>query len=58
MSTEFSCIINCEGQSLLECLLYAAHITDWVSIILALIEDKDPSEMAPIISLKKHLSSI
>ena len=58
MSTESSWIINCEGQSLLECLLYAAHITDWVSIILALIEDKDPSEMNPIISLKKHLSSI
>ena len=57
MSTESSWIINCEGHSLLECLLYAAHITDWITIILALIENKDPSEMTPIVSLKKHLSS-
>ena len=58
MSTDSSWIIGCEGNSLLECLLYAAHITDWVSIALALLEGKDPSDMHPIVSLKKHLSSI
>ena len=43
MSTDSSWVIECEGNSLLECLIYAAHITDWVSIALALLEGKDPS---------------
>tara|TARA_B110000495_G_C23015069_1_gene600998 strand:- start:438 stop:1478 length:1041 start_codon:yes stop_codon:yes gene_type:complete len=58
LSNDSSWIIDCEGQSLLECLLYAAHVTDWISIALALIEGVDPSEMQAIVSLKKHLSSI
>ena len=58
MSTDSSWVIECEGNSLLECLIYTAHITDWVSIALALLEGKDPSDMHPIVSLKKHLSSI
>ena len=50
--------IECEGESLLERLLYAAHVTDWVSIALALANGVNPSEMAAIDSLKAHLASI
>ena len=50
--------IECEGESLLERLLYAAHVTDWVSIAMALAKGVDPSEMAAIDSLKAHLASI
>ena len=50
--------IECEGESLLERLLYAAHVTDWVSIAMALAKGKDPSEMAALDSLKAHLASI
>ena len=32
-----SWLLDCEGDSLLESLLTAAHITDWVSIALAMI---------------------
>tara|TARA_B110000444_G_scaffold115178_1_gene108553 strand:- start:34791 stop:35831 length:1041 start_codon:yes stop_codon:yes gene_type:complete len=53
-----SWIIDCEGHSLLESLLYAAHITDWVSIALALVEGVNPSSMPSIMELKEHLSSI
>ena len=50
--------IECEGESLLERLLYAAHVTDWVSIMLAVLKEQDPSDMAPIDSLKAFLSSV
>ena len=53
-----SWVIECEGESLLERLLYAAHITDWVSIGLAVLTGEDPSEMPAIESLKAHLASI
>ena len=51
-------VIECEGESLLERLLYAAHVTDWVSIGLAVLTGEDPSEMPAIESLKTHLASI
>ena len=51
-------IIECEGKSLLERLLSAAQITDWVSIGLAVLMEKDPTEMPAIVSLKSHLSRI
>ena len=50
--------IECEGESLLERLLYAAHVTDWVSIAMALAKGVNPSDMAAIDSLKAHLASI
>ena len=50
--------IECEGESQLERLLYAAHVTDWVSIGMALAKGVDPSDMAAIDSLKVHLASI
>ena len=53
-----SWVIECDGESLLERLLYAAHVTDWVSIGLALLTGEDPSAMPAIESLKAHLSSI
>ena len=51
-------VIDCEGESLLERLLYAAHVTDWVSIGLALLTEEDPSDMPAIESLKAHLETV
>ncbi|MGY8703879.1 MAG: SIS domain-containing protein [Candidatus Poseidoniales archaeon] len=53
-----SWFIDCEGETLLESLLYAAHITDWISVALALIEGTNPSAMPSIIALKEYLSTI
>ena len=53
-----SWIIDCEGESLLERLLYASHISDWISIALALLRGVDPSEMASINELKSYISKI
>ena len=50
--------IECEGESLLERLLYAAHVTDWVAIAMALAKGVNPSEMPAIDSLKAYLASI
>jgi len=50
-------IIECEGETLLENLLFAAIFTDWTSIALALLMDKNPSEMTSIVSLKEFLNS-
>jgi hypothetical protein len=58
IETEVVWRIECEGASLIERLLYAAHVTDWVSIALALVNGVDPSDMAAIDSLKAHLTSI
>ena len=51
-------LFECEGESLLERLLYVAHVTDWISIGLAVLRGEDPSEMPAIVSLKSHLSSL
>jgi len=45
-------------DTLVEQLLSLAHITDWISIMLAVYRGVDPSEMAAIPSLKAHLSTI
>ena len=58
IANENSWIIDCEGESLLERLLYASHISDWISIALALLRGVDPSEMSSIIELKSHLSKV
>ena len=50
--------IECEGANLLERLLYTAHVTDWISIALALVKGVDPSDMAAIDSLKAHLATV
>ena len=53
-----SWLLECEGESLLESLLFAAHITDWVSIALAVMNGIDPSEMTAIDGLKTYLSTV
>ncbi len=58
IDNDSSWIIDCEGQSLLESLLYASHISDWISICLALLRGVDPSEMSSIVNLKSHLSKV
>lgn len=50
--------IECEGESLLERLIYAAHLSDWVSIALALLRGVNPTSMEPIPQLKEYLSDI
>jgi glucose/mannose-6-phosphate isomerase len=51
-------ILNATGETLVEQLLGLAHITDWISIMLAVSRGVDPSEMAAIPSLKAHLEEI
>ena len=51
-------VIECEGESLLERLLYAAHVSDWISIGLAVLTKEDPSDMPAIESLKSYLASV
>ena len=58
LSTKNIWRIECEGETLLERLIYAAHLSDWVSIALALLRGADPSSMEPIPQLKKYLSDI
>ena len=58
LESQVSWRIECEGQSLLERLLYVTHVTDWISIMLAVLKENNPSEMTPIDSLKAHLSTI
>lgn len=53
-----SWLLECDGESLVESLLIAAHITDWVSIALAVMNGIDPSEMTAIVGLKAHLSTL
>jgi glucose/mannose-6-phosphate isomerase len=53
-----SWLLDCDGESLLESLLIAAHITDWVSIALAVMNGIDPSEMTAIDGLKTYLSTV
>ena len=50
--------VECEGDSLLERMLYASHVTDWISIALALMNGVDPSQMDSIVGLKAHLSKV
>ncbi len=56
--TELAWKIHGDGETLLECLLHLCIMTDWLSIALALLHGKDPSAIAPIISLKEYLSHI
>jgi len=51
-------ILECQGESLTECILHGAHISDWLSIALALLRGKDPTSIGPINDLKDHLSNI
>jgi len=58
LSTKNVWRIECEGESLLERLIYAAHLSDWISIALALLRGVNPTSMEPIPQLKEYLSDI
>ncbi len=49
--------IDCEGD-MLEAMLHGAHMTDWISLALALLNGKDPTSIGPISALKEHLGAI
>lgn len=51
-------ILDCSGDSLLESILFGAHLSDWLSIACALLRNKDPTGIGPINNLKSHLSNI
>ena len=51
-------ILECQGENLVECMLHGAHLSDWLSIALALLRNKDPTSIGPIDNLKDHLSTI
>ena len=57
-STETAWNLVGEGESLLESLLYHCLVMDWLSVSLAFLHGKAPAAIAPISSLKQHLSSV
>ena len=56
--TDLAWRIHGDGETLLECLLHLCIMTDWLSIALALLHGKNPTEIEPIISLKEYLEQI
>ncbi len=48
--------IVCEGDCLLEAMLYSVVIMDWLSCAVALLRGKDPTSIGPINDLKSHLA--
>ncbi len=50
--------LACPGDTLLEQLLVAAHVTDWITLVRALLNHKDPTSIGPIVALKDHLRGI
>jgi len=48
--------LHCEGESLLEAMLYSCIAMDWISCAVAILRGKDPSAIGAIRSLKEYLS--
>jgi len=48
--------IVCEGDCLLEAMLYSVVIMDWLSCAVALLRGKDPTAIGPINDLKSYLT--
>ncbi|MBC8437870.1 MAG: hypothetical protein H8D82_01220 [Euryarchaeota archaeon] len=48
--------LHCDGESLLESMLYSCIVMDWVSCAIAILRGKDPSAIGAIRSLKGFLS--
>lgn len=48
--------LHCEGDSLLEAMLYSCIAMDWISCAIAILRGKDPSAIGAIRELKQHLS--
>jgi glucose/mannose-6-phosphate isomerase len=47
--------LHCEGESLLQSMLYACVAMDWISCAVAILRGKDPSAIGAIRDLKEHL---
>lgn len=47
--------LHCEGDSLLQSMLYACVAMDWISCAVAILRGKDPSAIGAIRNLKEHL---
>ncbi len=47
--------LHCEGDSLLQSMLYASVAMDWISCAVAILRGKDPSAIGAIRDLKEHL---
>ncbi|MBO58364.1 MAG: hypothetical protein CMA77_05150 [Euryarchaeota archaeon] len=48
--------LHCEGESLLEAMLYSCVAMDWISCAIAILRGKDPSAIGAIQDLKTYLS--
>ena len=48
--------LHCEGESLLEAMLYSCIAMDWISCAIAILRGKDPSAIGAIQDLKSYLS--
>ena len=48
--------LHCEGDSLLEAMLYSCVAMDWISCAIAILRGKDPSAIGAIRDLKNYLS--
>ena len=48
--------LHCEGESLLEAMLYSCIAMDWISCAVAFLRGKDPSSIGAIRELKEHLN--
>ena len=48
--------LHCEGESLLEAMLYSCVAMDWISCAIAILRGKDPSAIGAIRDLKNYLS--
>lgn len=49
--------IMCEGEDLVESMLYACVVMDWSSWGVAILRGKDPTSIGPIDALKAHLAA-
>jgi len=56
-ATEFAWKMHGDGTTLLESLLHLCIVMDWLSIALALLQGKDPSQIRPISALKDFLEN-
>ena len=48
--------LHCEGESLLEAMLYSCIAMDWISCAVSFLRGKDPSSIGAIRELKEHLN--
>ncbi|MBT4060308.1 MAG: hypothetical protein HOE69_08425 [Euryarchaeota archaeon] len=56
VDVEIAWQLHCEGESLLEAMLYSCIAMDWISCAVAILRGKDPSAIGAIRNLKEFLS--